>query len=352
MVDHNPDGTTARTRGILPGMPNPFVNAWRWVETHPKTSIALGIGGAVLLGAASGASASGPGPLLPSSERDEPVITSGAIQRATPSGYAASKLPRALTDWRGPLGESLRTMAPIAWPGVPPEVFVGFASNGAQRANTAQAPPRGVRNGFAEMGYFGIEGGPRSSPDANAGPYPNLTDRHNNSWLVLHDSALVVRLLGHPATMAHNAWMEDVAAQTAVGLANLLRALESCNSQIPAACRSSEIASQWSIAVAFAAWSAGAGGMARWVRRYQTQLGAVPERQRLAAWISAVVSDAPNIHARAAHAVNPAYTLLRTLQKIESGKLLASRVGGNVAWFPSVSDANQLTITRAAMQSA
>ncbi|HVY65948.1 MAG TPA: hypothetical protein VHH11_14090 [Gammaproteobacteria bacterium] len=332
---------------------------WRdvtaWVERHPLATLGLAAGGAALLGTGGAVAvtiAQGGG-LLGTSGGGTARIAGGSVNLSSiPTNYANDYLSAMLARWSGStkaLGDAVRTMTPVAWPGIPGEVIMGFCTNGQQRANTALSPPNGVENPFAELGYFGTEGGPRSTPP-NAGPYPNPTNRSNNSWLVLHDDPLVVRLLGHPATMVNGAWQTDVNAQTAVGLVNLLRHRTGCNAAMPAACRSTDLGSTWSVAVGFAAWSAGDAGMARWVTRYQTALAAVPEPQRVAAWVAAVVADDRAGRVHGTRHANPAYTLMRTLQKIEAGRVLAVHVHGNAAWFPVVSSADQLAITRAAFK--
>ena len=327
----------------------------RWIEQNPLLAAGLGVGGAVLLGGAvGGAVGGGIGRVIGNTAG--PALTSGALMSSTPSGYASSKLSYSRRMWDGTeraLGDALRAMTPVVWPGVPPEVFVGFCTNGAKTANTALAPPRGVRNPFAEMGYFGTEGGPRSAPNPDTGPYPNPTNPSNNSWLALHADPLVVAALGHPATMTPNGWQTDVAAQTAVGLVNLRKRLDSVNRTAPTGTGATNPASPWAVFLAFAGWSAGVGGITGHLRRYAAQIAASPEAGKIEAYQSAVLADiragrAANWPARS-HGANPAYTLVRTLQKMYAGRALAEAVGGNVAWFPVVAPADvQTELARAA----
>lgn len=327
-----------------------LARAEAWARRNPGKALAIGGGIAVAGGVLAGAGAAGVLPGQSGSIGNAPTLGSGALRSTTPSGYAAGKINTLLGWWSGALGTSIKRLAPLAWPGVPPEAFGGFVTNGAQRANTAMAPPYGVSNPFAELGWWGTEGGPRSTPP-NAGPYPHPTSTSDNSWLALHADPLVKTLLGgRQATMVSGAWKEAIDDQTAIGLANLLRHRAGCNAAMPAACRSTDLASVWSVAVGFAAWSAGNAGMARWVARYQAALAAVPEARRFDAWIAAVVADARagRIHGTG-HANNPAHTAVRTAQKLYAGRLLAERTGGNVAWFPVISDRDQLILAAASV---
>ena len=152
--------------------------------------------------------------------------------------------------------------------------------------------------------------------------------------------------------MVSGAWQTDVAAQAAVGLVNLRKRLDSVNRAAPAGTGASDPASVWAVALAFAGWSAGVGGLTTHLRRYAAPIAAAPEAGKLAAWVAAVVADARagrynGVAAR--HGSNAAYTLMRTLQKIEAGKVLAASVDpARLGWFPTIASADQLAITRAA----
>jgi hypothetical protein len=334
-----------------------------WIRANPVTSGAIGaagLGAAVVAShRAHAATAPSSTPAVPSPPAHpattSPQLPAGTARTAhpsdTPAGYAQSYLARERRDWGGSLGTAVRRMTPLAWPGVPPEVIIGFTTNGAQTANTALSPPLGVNNPFAELGYFGTEGGPRSTPP-NAGPYPNPTVTTDNSWLLLHADPTVVRLLGHPATMVPDAWKTDLDAQTAIGIVNLRKRLDTVNGLVASTGASAtDPSTSWAVALAFAGWSAGAAGMATWVRRYAAALRPVPEGQRVAAWANAVAADAaagPHRVVGVRHA-NPAYTLMRTLQKIEAGRQLAlANSSAQAGWFPVVPITVQNAITDAA----
>lgn len=327
-----------------------------WAEEHPLLAVGLGVGGAIAIGTIGGAAAAGGSVSeLLGGGANVPTLSSGALSSSTPSGYARSKLSFARRMWdgsEGDLGAALRTMVPIVWPGVPPEVFVGFCTNGARTANTALSRPAGVENPFAEMGYFGTEGGPRSTPP-NAGPYPNPTNTRDNSWLALHADPLVVRALGHEATMAPNGWRTDIPAQAAVGLVNLRKRLDAVNRAAPANTGAANASGTWAVFLAFAGWSTGVGGITGHLRRYAAAIAAAPEMGRIDAYQNAVLADIQagrsSTWTAGSHTRNPAYTLVRTLQKMYAGRALAEAVGGNVAWFPvPAPDATQTAVTRAA----
>jgi len=223
----------------------------RWVRANPVTAGAAGVGIAVAGGVLAGAGAAG---VIGGSSNmgNAPTLAPGAWRRATPRAWAADKIAHAVREWNGDLGTQLRAMVPIVFPGMDPTAWAGFAQNGAQYGNTAAANA----NSFAEMGWLGVTGGPKSSP-APAGPYPNPQVQHDaaghvveNDWLDLHADPLVKQLLGgRPATMVHNAWQRAAADQIAVGLVANKQHRDRANALLPVACRSTEIGSAWSFIV-------------------------------------------------------------------------------------------------------
>jgi hypothetical protein len=113
----------------------------------------------------------------------------------------------------GPIGEITDRMVNIAFPGVPVDVFHGFT---ALAVNHGENTTDATSNSFHEVGLYQIEAGLRSGPAPNPDPRAPY-----NSWGELHDSRLIVRMLGRPATMEPNAWRSALEDQIAVGIANL-----------------------------------------------------------------------------------------------------------------------------------
>ena len=80
----------------------------------------------------------------------------------------------------------------------------------------------------------------------------------------------------------------------------------------------------------------------------------MPEAQKVAAWVAAIVAAA-----RAGHMTGPvgrhpraSFTAVRSLQKLECGRLLASRVGLSTAWYPTISASDEDVITASAFGAA
>lgn len=231
-----------------------------------------------------------------------------------------------------PIGSSIRQMIPLVFPGVPPEVMLGFCANGSLRGNTTEALSS---QRFHEIGLFGTEAGLRDGPAPNPRP-----DAEYNSWGKLHRHPLVVKLLGgRLATMAHNAWKNAVSDQVAVGLVNLRRHGETVAQQLDPSIRPNIASSNLSlffVACAFMAWSAGAAGAAKHLNRFAPLMARYPESQRWGAFLKILAEQISNgkinLSGLRKHR-SPAHSALRTWQKIAGGQLLAANTGGNLRWF-------------------
>jgi hypothetical protein len=231
-----------------------------------------------------------------------------------------------------PVGSTIRSMLPHVFPGVPPEVILGFCANGSFRENTTKAL---LSQKFHEIGLFGIEAGPRNGPAPN--PNPKAKD---NSWGHLHDHPLVVKLLhGRPATMVHNAWKNAVEDQVAVGLVNLEKHGKSVVSALASSIRpntSGPMLSNFFIACCFMGWSAGPPQAARHINRFATTLARYPESERWGIFLKTLAeqirSGSINLNGLIDHN-SPAHSALRTWQKIAAGQLLAFHTNGQIGWF-------------------
>lgn len=272
-----------------------------------------------------------------------------------PLEYARSK--RALmSGWAsGDVGRWVRTAAGIVAPGTPVAGWLGFASNGmstrsnttgwltgsaaerAEAARTGQTPIRlgstrydpnnaslWSNRGFHELGLFGVEGGRASGPVPGPGEH--------GTWHRLAGDAQVRAILGgRSATTAAGAWVAT-ADQIAVGIVGVARHARGVRAIMPEGLRWPVNAagdpatwSCWALACAFMAWSAGDTGAANHLRIGADAAARVPEAQRWGAWLSALAASGQRGAARS-HA-NPAYSAIRTAQKLEAGRVASSATG-------------------------
>lgn len=268
--------------------------------------------------------------------------------RNLPASYERSKLSETQRRWGAPMGGLVRRMLPQILPGVPASAHMGFASNASENEDVGLKPNHAP---FHEIGYYGIEGGPYQLPA------PNTDTSQPNSWFRLHADSRVRRLLGRDATMTPwatrnvgqaSAWADiPLDDQIAIGIVNVADALTSITNLLPASIAPRDRASLWATALSFMAWSAGAAGAARHIRRYERQLAAVPESQRWLAFVRAVAADT-SIGAGSTHA-SPAYSANRTNQKIRVGRGLERAIGGqNLAWYGEVDERAEDAIARRA----
>jgi len=279
--------------------------------------------------------------------------TTGAIRSdRVPSHYAASKLSSLTARWRGALGDELRRLAPRAWPGVPVSAFMGFTSIGSRDEDTA---PRANRV-FHEVGYFQTPAGPADGPAPNPNP-----DAPYNAWGKIASGSTAAELLGRPVVMTPDGWKgaRAVPDQVAVGLLDLRRELESFSRLARTAgagvVAPRQSASVYAVACAFSAFSAGASGAARNLARLGSSGWQSAGRDEASAWdwiveeiarrwrAGTIPLENPGSHR------NPAYTVLRTTQKLAAGAKLAESLGltDELAWYPRVARGALLDAERA-----
>jgi len=267
-----------------------------------------------------------------------------------PSHYASDKLsaPAGIKSWwRGDIGRLTREYGARTFPGAPAEALMGFESNsGGPRENTTgwltgseeeraaaatagRRPLSGSFNGFHELGLFGVEGGVAS------GPAPGQVAGPHNNWLPLATSGDVRNLLGRNAVTAPGSWVA-VQDQIAIGLVNLRKAGREVMNGLPANIRARSEGSLWFVALAFMGWSAGVAGTRSHIIRYASALAGVPEASRWGAWRYWLAKDfvAGRIASRPANShENPAYSAVRTQQKLRAGEELQYELGGTSRWF-------------------
>lgn len=247
--------------------------------------------------------------------------------------------------WDGELGDSLRSMVPVAWPGVPETVFLGFtAFSTSSKENTTEAV-EGQR--FHEIGYFQIEAGLRDKP----APDPDESGEYNN-WGKLHDDSLVVQLLGgRKATMTADGWKKAIPDQTAVGLVNLRKKLNSGIARMIPGLAPQDMSSTWAVLLSFTMFSRGVGQTMKCLAPYDEKLAKIPEAERWAAWenmlAADIVKDVDSIGNKDGKGGAP-WADMRTRQKSDSGKLFAKRKNLPLIWYPPSDPERDKTIVRRA----
>lgn len=312
-----------------------FVN-----KNTPALHVAVGVGGGLLLLW-----------FLTKESRQIMAPVAGSLS-INPYKWGNSKQPMLMRWNAGDVGNAMRRMVPLAWPGVPFEAFMGFCANGSSggsvKEDTALPPPYGVNNSFHEIGIFGIEAGNRS--DSVMGTFPGIpievplaptSSASNNNYRRLATSDAVRAVLGRAASTELNGWI-NVEDQTAVGLINLRSARLSINSLIGSAA-SADPSSLWAVATAFGAWSAGVSGFARHVNRFRSSLD-VPEAQRWGALLRAVAAAVEAGSVSGSRHSNAAYSVMRTWQKLDAGRRLATSIGGRPGWFDTGLGADEARI--------
>jgi hypothetical protein len=247
----------------------------------------------------------------------------------TPDKWAREKLNRGLAIWKGESGRALEQFVPRVYGAtVPPVAFVGFMMNALRTENTTEWA---LKQSFHEMGHFGVEGGMRDKP----APDPNPRGEYNN-WGRLANDSRVVSLLGRGATMRHNAWKTAPRDQVAVGLVNVLDKGKSAFGEGAELTRPVDTGSLYYVAVAFMSWSAGGSRTRNRLGAWEAKIAAVPEGERWAELCRVVAQEKPG---KAGSHGNAAYSVLRTLQKLAGGRLVAERVGQPTTWWDAGPDA-------------
>jgi hypothetical protein len=252
-----------------------------------------------------------------------------------PEVFADEGLDRAAGYFAGPYGAALRAAAPVFFPGVPAAALAGL-SHGARHTDNTTSGSATQR--FHEVGLRQTPAGPREGPAPN--PDSSAPD---NAWGRHARTAAVRALLGRDAVMAPDAWRQALADQAVVGLAAEAEGFQQAVALLDPRIRPPRLpdgrydpSSPFAVALSFAAFSAGESGAARVFNRWADALAGVPVARRWDALVELAAADfaaGRNIGTGASHA-NPAYTLLRTLQKLEAGRALAARADrGALAWF-------------------
>lgn len=271
------------------------------------------------------------------------AATETRTRARSPQVYAQEKLSMMKGWWTTYNADILRITRALA-PNAAPEFFMGVASNGGLRENTtgfrtgladertAARPPLGgvATQSFHELGWFGVEGGPRNGPAPGPG----------SNWSTIATSEEVRTLLGREGVTAPGSWYEAAADQLAIGIINNRNHGRVVNRSLPANIQAQNESSLWFQAMTTMGWSAGDARAARIIRMVANDIANVPENQRWGAFVRAFYTKGldRSILPVAEGGVydvynNPFFTVIRTMQKIEAGLALARDHGGNVAYF-------------------
>ena len=282
-----------------------------------------------------------------------------------PIAYAEEKLPKLRSyttgDARDVQAWNLRALARFM-PEVPSAALLGNETNGSVRDNTtlwltgtererAEAAasrrlPLGgdtvydpanrrewYARGFHEVGVLGVEGGPAGGLVPGRGAH--------DSWLKLAiddsdrgyspERGWIREVLGRNAKTGPGEWV-SIPDQVVIGVANLGRCARLVRAQLPPSLRW-EVRedgypvrwSSWVFTAASIGWSAGVGGAAAHLSRWEDRTRGVSEDLRPAAWLEALV-DSGFSTGEVSHG-NPAYSGNREWQKKRTGYRAALLLG-------------------------
>jgi hypothetical protein len=253
-----------------------------------------------------------------------PVVTAQPNRPRTPQQYASEKLSEARQRWTQ-YNADLTRVAGVVFPSAAPEALLGFASNGGVTELTPG-------ESFQAMGMFGVETGVGS---------PAPVSGSQDKWIPLANDATVTSLLGRAGNIAPDGWKTAVTDQIAIGSVNLRNHGRGVMSALPASLRARSEGSSWFFAMACMGWSAGDGRAASIASALAGTLASVPEEQRWGALVRAYaeggragsIRPVADSRGRFDTYANPFYSVVRTLQKMESGLALARDHSGNVAYF-------------------
>lgn len=228
-----------------------------------------------------------------------------------PSAYAAGKLPTMLARWNGAPGVSVRAMARGAgWRGTPPQALVGVTANSDGPRDDTTAT-----HVFHEIGLYQLPAGPVSAP-ANSQP-----SAANNTYAHYARDARVRAL----ATPSLDAWQTDIPGQVATGLVSLADDRDALSHALGSA-GYRDPASQWAFALGVLAYVLGSSGAAHALGDAPSAVASVPEAQRFGALVRRLVATRPGERSWG-------YPVVRTWQRIDTGRALAGATGGDTGWF-------------------
>lgn len=261
---------------------------------------------------------------------------------ANPFRWARDRRHR-LARWaRGDVGLWTRRARDICLPGVPVCAILGFFANGNLDENTtgwiagdamerAEAlvklryplknknPHEGYgaigSDDLDELGPGGVEAGRRPKPVATDPECP---------WVQLAKSPEVVKALGREGVTGRD-WYGAHEDQVVIGVANLARHLRAIHAKLDARLQwdATKPVTLWPYFCAVTRWSAGGGGTARHLDRFEVELAAVVGGARVGTFLrlAAAVDDPGTKHQQ------DEYSGLRWAQKREAMVLAAEYTG-------------------------
>lgn len=224
-----------------------------------------------------------------------------------PRQYAQGKLSTMLSRWNGAAGQYVREYGPLIWPDVPPEALMAFSANstGSTEAITDA--------GFWEIGLYNTPAGSPSQPAATGG-----------AWASIARGDTFRQLVGRSGVTG-SGWQTAIEDQVVIGLLDYRNGIANVANRIPQDVRpASPPSTQW-------AWACGAFGYVSStgaviaINEHLAQVRAVTEQWRFGALLAAT--------AESGFSRQTAYPMVRAWQRLECGRLLAERTGGDVGWF-------------------
>lgn len=274
-----------------------------------------------------------------------------SYQNGRPDVFAQEWYGRARERWNGEIGAEFRRQVPIFFSGdTVSQIFLGFSASAGQYENTRGNVAHTLSAHFCAIGLLGIEQpevGPVPYPTANPPPCPHGRPSPN-TWFQHHDKALVRNALNGPAPLTEGSW-RSLPPQIAVGLSNLHDKRRS----VVNALRAAGVPpvgdnDPWTIIMMLMAWSTGPAGVAGHVRHFARSLAGVSGERRWGALIRAAYEAAERgtVPARAPrnHRLNPYFSLIRGMQKVEVGRRLIQATGGNTSFLDDGLGAERQTI--------
>jgi hypothetical protein len=235
-----------------------------------------------------------------------------------PSAYGAEKLPTMRARWAGAAGAAVRAMGDDAgWSGTPAAALLGVTANSEGASDDTTAT--GV---FHEIGLYQLPAGPVAAP-ANAAP----AARWNVYASLACDPAVRALLGGRCAATDAGAWQADVAGQVATGLVSLAEDRDALSTALASRrAGTRDAGSQWSLALGVLAYVVGPAAARAALGDAPAFVASVPEPRRFGALVRRLVATRPGERAWG-------YPVVRTWQRLATGKALATALGQDVAWF-------------------
>lgn len=232
-----------------------------------------------------------------------------------PRAYAFTKIDEMLVRWGDASGDAVRRYGPIIWPGVPPQALIALGANSTGATEAISTA------GFWEIGRWNTPAGDPSQEPATGG-----------AWYAIATGDYF-RQLTNRRGVTGSGWSRALADQAIIGMIDYRNKINSINNRIPSDIQVPSpdqwadyryTATQW-------AWACGAMGYVNStpavaaINAVASQLRAFREPYRFGALLG--------FTAQVGYTYESSYPLVRAWQRLEVGRLLAERTGGDTAWF-------------------